>query len=123
MIQNVLARLCVLLSLALFCSLAPAQSLLTSATATGAGTANQLNKNSKTFQASGATASGAGSATIAIEGSNDGSSWDVIGTIVLTLATTSSSNSFTSHDRYNRHRANVTAISGTGASVSVTAGF
>jgi len=97
--------------------------LLTAATATGAGSAYALNKASKTLQAFGTTTAGSGSATILIQGSNDGTNWDTIGTITLTLATTTSSDSFISADRYNRHRANVSAISGTGASVTVMAGF
>lgn len=76
----------------------------------------------KTYQASGTTTNGAGAATILIQGSNDGTNWDLIGTIVLVLATTTSSDSFSSDDRYAFVRGNVSAISGTGASVTVTMG-
>lgn len=109
--------------LAAACSLGFGQTLLSGATGTGAGTAQALNKNSKQFQAVGTTTAGAGSVTVAVQCSLDGTNYDTIGTITLTLSTTPSSNSFTSNDRCNQHRANVTAISGTGASVSVYAGM
>jgi hypothetical protein len=88
--------------------------LLAAATTTGAGTAWQGPSGEKTYQASGTTSAGAGAATILIQGSNDGSNWDLIGTHSLTLAT---------NDRYKFVRANVTAISGTGAVVSETMGY
>jgi hypothetical protein len=81
----------------------------------------------KTYQASGRTTAGAGAATIQIEGSNNaGVSWDVIGTINLVLSASGgvndASDGFTSDDRYLRIRANVTALSGTNAQVSVRVG-
>lgn len=69
----------------------------------------------KTYQVEGATTSGTGSVTVVIEGSNTGNSYDLIGTITLTLGTTITSDSFTSFDRYEYMRSRVTAISGTGA--------
>lgn len=97
--------------------------LITAATATGAGTPRGAeDSKSRTYQASGTTTAGSGAATILVQGSNDGSNWDTIGTITLTLGTTSTSDSFTSLDRYGKLRGNVSAISGTGASVNVTAG-
>jgi hypothetical protein len=109
--------------LAAACSLGFGQTLMSGATATGAGTAQALNKNSKTFQAVGTTSSGSGSVTVAVQCSLDGTNYDTIGTITLTLSTTPASNSFTSADRCNWHRGNVTAISGTGASVSLFLGM
>jgi hypothetical protein len=77
-----------------------------------------------TFQASGATSAGAGSATVVIQGSNNnGASWDTIGTITLTLSTSTSSDSFTSDDRYAKVRANVTAISGTDAQLEAAMSY
>ncbi|WP_295541088.1 hypothetical protein [uncultured Pseudacidovorax sp.] len=97
--------------------------LATAAASTGAGTPVAGVPRMKTFQASGTTSAGAGSATVQIQGSNGASGpWDVIGTITLTLSTTIASDSFTSNDRYAYLRSNVTAISGTGASVNVTMG-
>jgi hypothetical protein len=98
--------------------------LLREKTTTGAGTTENGISKTKTYQANGTTSSGAGSATITVQGSNDeGNTWDTIGTITLTLATTSSSDSFTSEDRYQKVRGNVTAISGTGAKVNLIVAF
>lgn len=97
--------------------------LLSGATATGAGSTAQGVAYDKTYQASGTTSSGSGSATVAVQCSNDGANWDTLGTITLTLSTTASSNSFKSTDRCYRLRGNVTAISGTGAAVSLYMGF
>ncbi|MGH6625152.1 MAG: hypothetical protein ACRECD_01170 [Burkholderiaceae bacterium] len=97
--------------------------LLTAATTVAAGSRVAGVSGQKTFQASGSTSSGTGAATILVQGSHDGTNWDTIGTISLTLATTTSSDSFASNDRYAYVRGNVTAISGTGAAVSLTAGY
>ena len=94
--------------------------LLTAATATGAGAAVNGIRGVKTFQAIGTTSAGAGSATIVIQGTVDQSNWNTIGTITLTLGTSATSDSFTSDDRFLAVRANVTAISGTGAAVSAS---
>jgi Tfp pilus assembly protein FimT len=111
--------LAAVIALAAFAAPAWSQVMASGQATTGAGSALVMTKNAKTFQATGNTTAGSGSASISIQGSNDGSNWDTIGTITLTLGTATTSNSFTSNDRYNQHRANVTAISGTGASVSV----
>lgn len=92
--------------------------LLSSAIATGAATAHRSPNRTKTYQASGTTSAGAGASTIVIQGSNNNSTWVTIGTITLTLSTTASSDAFTSDDRFTYVRANVTAISGTDATVS-----
>lgn len=93
--------------------------LLSGATGTGAGTGVNATCTYRTFQAYGTTSSGAGAATIKIQVSNDNSNWLDLGTISLTLATTASSDGFASSAKWQFVRANVTAISGTGASVSV----
>jgi hypothetical protein len=49
--------------------------------------------------------------------------WDTIGTISLTLGTTAASDSFTSDDRYQYLRGNVTALTGTGATVNLFMGY
>lgn len=98
------------------------QVLLNNATATGAGTAIPLRNSKVTFQATGATTASAGAATIAVEVSNDGRGWLVIGTITLTLSTTVATDGFAVDAQWNFVRANVTAISGTGAAVTVTTG-
>jgi hypothetical protein len=98
-------------------------SLLSAATGTGAGTGKPNAAITKTYQASGTTASGSGAATILVQGSNDDANWDTIGTITLTLGVSSTSGSFVSADRYLYVRGNVSSISGTGASVNASAGY
>jgi hypothetical protein len=104
-------------------SIAESITLLSAATTVAAGAGVRMASADKTFQASGTTTAGAGSATILVQGSNDDTNYDTIGTITLTLATTTGSDSFKSADRYKYVRGNVTAISGTGAAVSLTAGY
>lgn len=93
--------------------------LITAATGTGAVSSVKNVQRVKTYQANGTTSAGSGAATIKVQGSNNDANWDDIGTISLTLATTTSSDSFTSDDRYLYVRGNVTAISGTNASVNL----
>lgn len=97
-------------------------SLLKARTTTGAGTSQIGVAARKTYQADGTTTNGAGAATIYVQGSNDNTNWDTIGTITLTLATTTSSDSLASDDRYAFVRGNVNSISGTGAVVNLSMG-
>ena len=93
--------------------------MLDAVIATGAGAAFKLPESRKTsFQASGTTSSGAGAATVAIQVSNDGENWVSAGTITLTLGTSATSDGFAFEANWEQVRANVTAISGTGAAVS-----
>ncbi len=92
--------------------------MLYNATTTGAGDAQYLRPLSA-FQAFGTTTSGSGAATIKIQVSNNKIDWLDLGTITLTLGTTSTSDGFASDACWVWVRANVTALSGTGASVSV----
>lgn len=98
--------------------------LLDSATVTGAGSAIGLKPGLNSILGYGTTTNGAGSATINIEVSNEGNQWVVAGTISLTLATTvtttTNTGGFTINAGWKFVRANVTAISGTGAAVTVT---
>lgn len=99
------------------------ETLLSAATATGAGTALDIvGRSTQTFQAVGQTASGAGSATIKIQVSNNGTNWLDLGTITLTLGTSAASDGFAAYAPWAYVRANITAISGTGAAVTVTVG-
>lgn len=92
--------------------------MLDAVTATGAGTSFKLPDDGVTsFQASGTTSSGSGSATIVIQVSNYGGNWVTAGTITLTLGTSSTSDGFAFAGKWDNVRANVTAISGTGATV------
>ena len=82
-------------------------------------TGNGIYKDSpySTFQAT-VTGSGAVTATVAIDCSNDGTNWcsTVLGTITLS-GTTGLADGFTTTAPWKYIRARVTAISGTGATV------
>lgn len=102
--------------------------LLSAATATGAGPAYNIQymrvtQNNRTFQATGTTTSGAGAATVTVQVSNvptpGANDWITIGTITLTLGTTSTTDGFVSIAAWENVRGNITAISGTGASVNL----
>jgi hypothetical protein len=54
-----------------------------------------------------------------IEVSNDGVNYITMGTITLTLGTSVTSDGFAVANSYEYYRANVSAISGTGANVTV----
>lgn len=96
--------------------------LLDAATTTGAGLSvfSRLFPGPKTFQAV-VEGEGAVSATVLIECSNDDEHWMELGSIALT-GTASDTDGFESSAAWAYHRANVTAISGTGAAVTVKMG-
>lgn len=94
--------------------------LLTAATATGAGEGKRAVSANRTYQAS-ATATGALTADVDIEVSNDNVNWLVLGTISL-ADDDAASDGFASDAAWTYTRANVTAITGTGAAVTVTMG-
>jgi hypothetical protein len=103
-----------------------AQILLSNATATGAGTAwHPIDTTAlatytyHSFQAVGNTSTSTGAATILIQVSNDGANYITLGTITLTLGTAVTSDGFAVANTWEYYRANVSAISGTGAIVSV----
>ena len=103
-----------------------AQILLNNATVTGAGTAWHPRDTASiatylfhSFQAVGTTSASTGAATVVIEVSNDGTNYNTLGTITLNLSTTAASDGFAVSNTWEYYRANVTAISGTGASVTV----
>lgn len=97
--------------------------LLAAAIAIGVGVGVAGKRGEKTYQAYGTTTVGAGAATIEIRGRNSaGADWDLVGTLDLVLGVAATSDSFTSNDRYAEVRADVTALSGTGASVGATMG-
>ncbi len=96
--------------------------LLSAHTTATAGTAKWLYGKKHTFQAKGTTSSGSGAATIIVEVSNADTpteaDWITMGTITLTLGTTSTSDGFNKDAPWKWVRARVSAISGTGAAVS-----
>lgn len=103
-----------------------AQILLNAATATGAGTAWNPKDTSAvatyvqhSFQATGYTSTSTGAATVLIQVSNDGVNYITLGTITLTLGTSVTSDGFAAANTWEYYRANLSAISGTGATVSV----
>lgn len=101
-------------------------SLLTDQTSTTTLTAVKAHEpwcNYMTFQARGSTSAGAGSATIEIRVSNDNVDYTTLaGTITLTLSTTVVGDGFASLGAWRYVKAHVSALSGTGASVTVTMG-
>jgi hypothetical protein len=96
--------------------------LYTDLIATGATESLRLWGTERTFQVVGVTSSGAGSASVKIQVSNDNVNWMDLGTITLTLSTTASSDGLCNCGAWGWTRANVTAISGTGASIDVWLG-
>lgn len=97
--------------------------LLSNVTATGAGGELALNgARPCVLQASGYTTAGSGSAQVLVQGTNDGTNWETIGTITLTLDTTTTSDSFVIDAPWGAVRGYVSSISGTGATVSLTMG-
>lgn len=78
-----------------------------------------VNKPHRTFQAFGNTTSGAGSATVLVEASNDNTNWITIATITLTLGTAVTTDGASSIAAWKYIRGRVSAISGTGAKVSL----
>lgn len=91
-------------------------------TTTGAKTLKFKDAPLSSFQAT-VLGTGAVTATVEIEGSNDGAYWcdTPLGTITLS-GTTSHTDGFTVNAPWKYVRANITAISGTGANVSVLMG-
>lgn len=98
------------------------QTILSGATATGAGSTFEPWGDTYTYHAFGTTGSGSGSATILIQVSNNGTNWITMGTISLTLSTTVTADGLSAIVPWKYHRANVTAISGTTATVTVIMG-
>ena len=95
--------------------------LLNAATATGAGAAKQFN-HSVPYKACQATVTGTGAvtATVKIEVSNDNAGWITAGTITLS-GTTTATDGFAIQSPWLYVRANVTALTGTNAAVTVEA--
>lgn len=94
--------------------------VMKSATTTATGVWCDKASPLSTVQAFGTTSSGAGAATIAIDATNNQSgSYVTLGTISLTLSTSASTDGFVVEAPWKYIRARVTAISGTGAAVTV----
>jgi hypothetical protein len=94
--------------------------LLDAVTATGAGPSHSLWGDEKSFQVSHSTSSGAGSATVIVQVSNDGSAWIDAATFTLTLSSSVGTEGFTRNGTWKFVRGYVSAISGTDAQVTLT---
>ncbi len=101
-----------------------AHTLMNAVTVTGASPGYKKPNPKFSMQAKGATTAGVGAATILVQVSNTDINADYItlGTISLTLGTVSTSDGFVSDSAWTYIRGNVTAISGTGAAVTLTMG-
>jgi hypothetical protein len=97
--------------------------LATAVTASGAASAVRNVSANKTYQVTSSVGSGTGTAVVTIQGSNDSTNWDNVGTVTLTLSTTPISGSFSSQDRYVWIRPNASTLTGTTATYTVTMGF
>ena len=96
--------------------------LLSAVTTVSTGATTAVNKAKQTFALVGSTSSGAGAATVNVEASNDGINWVVLAIIGLTLSTTAAVDGFAADAAWLYVRGRVTAISGTGAAVTLTMG-
>lgn len=98
--------------------------LLNAVTVTGAGPVRYLASSpgdaNRTYQAT-VTGSGTVSATVVIQASDDGVGWVTLGTITLS-GTSPQTDGFASTAPWIEVRGDVTAISGTGAAVTLTMG-
>lgn len=98
--------------------------LLSAATATGAGTAQKFGSLlEKSFQAYGTTSAGSGASVVRVEGSQDNINWVSLGTISLTLGTTSTTDGFATESGWKYIRGYVVSISGTNASVNLLCSY
>lgn len=99
-----------------------ATTLLNGVTSTGAGDAVPVGHGGRlSFHAS-VAGTGAVSGTVKIQGSNDGSTWVDLSTLTLSGTDSDAAGSQESAMAYLWVRANLTAVSGTGATVTVTMG-
>ncbi len=95
--------------------------LLDAVLVTGAGASFAITShgsNQKTFQAK-VVGTGAVSATVLVQGSNDGTYWEDLNTFTLS-GTTSDHDGWAHEAPWGAYRGNVSAISGTGAAVTLT---
>lgn len=92
-------------------------------TATGSSEPLDMYWTNRTYEAYGSTASGSGAATVVIEVRNDNTSpWITMATISLTLGVTTTADGFASSAAWKYVRARISALSGTGAAVTVLMG-
>lgn len=97
--------------------------LLSAATSTSTGSAHKIGRSVRSYQCYGTTSASTGAATIKIEVSNDNTVWAEMASVALTLGTTVTSDGFAGNVAWLYQRARVSAISGTGASVTCNMGY
>ncbi len=97
------------------------QTLLRNVTATGAAAGVENNGPNRAFQAI-VAGTGAVTATVNVEVSNNNTDWLVLGTISLS-GTTRATDGFANDAPWRFVRGNLTAISGTGAAVTLLMSF
>jgi hypothetical protein len=95
-------------------------------TNTASATVTNIPKGVRTWIGYGTTTAGAGSCTLTVEGSMEGTVWKTIGTMTLTLATTittdTNTDSFTDQSSFVQYRGRTAGITGTGAEVTLKVG-
>lgn len=97
--------------------------LLNAVTVAGAGTKEFAPaKGRRSIQVKGSTSAGAGTATVLLEVSNDRVNWAIAVTLSLVLGTTETSDQNTIDNSFAFVRGNVTALTGTGAKVTLILG-
>jgi hypothetical protein len=102
---------------------AASHAMLTDVTTTAAGEVYELGSDNKTFHVVGSTTSGAGAATVVVEVSNNTSwPWLTLATFSLTLDTVAVADGAVMQAGWKYVRARVSAISGTGATISAAIG-
>ena len=74
-------------------------------------------------QVVGSVTADAGAATVAIEVSNDRAVWMVVGTVTLTLSTEPIADGFAVFAPWPYMRSRITALNGTGASITATVAY
>lgn len=96
-----------------------AKFLIKNAIVTGAGATVITYGDSRVIQVDGATTAGAGAATVLVQArASEDAGWVTLHTFTLVLSSTLASSAHFSEQPWPLIRLNVTAISGTGASIS-----
>lgn len=97
--------------------------LLSGVTTVSTGAAVRAPSANKTYQINSSVTATTGTTTVNVQGSNDGLGWDNIATLTVTSSVSGASTSTSSTDRYVMLRGQVTVLSGTGPTVSLTVGY
>lgn len=107
-------------------SFAMSKTVFAGVIATGASAAIRAENPAQTnqvFQASGTVSVSTGTATVKLQGSNDGTNWVDVGSVTLTLGTVATSDKVVSVQNWLFVRGNVTALTGTNATINATLNY